>query len=309
MPSLRVVFAGTPEFAVPALRALTGSVHSVVAVYTQPDRPAGRGRALQPSAVKACALEEALPVLQPATLRTPEAAATLAAFAPDVMVVVAYGLLLPPAILAVPRLGCVNFHASLLPRWRGAAPIQRAIEAGDPETGISIMQMAAGLDTGPVFDRVATPVGLEETAGELHDRLAALGATRIVPALEALATGAARIEAQPEAGVTYAHKLTKEEARVDWRQPAAVLARQVRAFNPWPVATTVWRGEPLRIWRARALPDSPAVTATPGQVLTGTEVVTGAGLLRLEELQLPGRRVVRAADFLRAQSLTGDVLG
>jgi methionyl-tRNA formyltransferase len=307
---LRVVFAGTPEFAVPVLEALYASHHAVVAVYTQPDRPAGRGRALQPSAVKSCALARHLTVLQPATLKT--AAAELAAFAPDVMVVVAYGLLLPPAILAVPRFGCVNIHASLLPRWRGAAPIQRAIEAGDAVTGVSIMQMEAGLDTGPVFATAVTPIAPQETAGELHDRLAILGATRIVAALDALASGSARPEAQPASGVTYAHKLSKEEGRIDWQRPAIELERQVRAFNPWPVATTTWRGAALRIWRAAvhesAAPDA-AAPQVPGRVVAGTDVTTGRALLRLEQLQLPGKRVVTADEFLRAHVLAGELLG
>ena len=308
-PSLRVVFAGTPEFAVPALAALCASRHAVVAVYTQPDRPAGRGRTLQPAAVKTAARARGLPVLQPETLKTPAAVAELEGWRPDVMVVVAYGLLLPPAILAVPGLGCVNIHASLLPRWRGAAPIQRAIEAGDAETGVSIMRMEAGLDTGPVLDVAATPIAPQETAGALHDRLAELGASRIVATLDALAEGRVRPRPQPVEGVTYARKLSKEEARLDWRRPAIELERQVRAFNPWPVATTLWRGEPLRIWQATAVAATSNTALSPGQVAAGTDVVTGRGWLRLEQLQLPGRRAVAAAEFLRAHTLAGDSLG
>lgn len=302
-----MVFAGTPAFAVPALEALCTSSHEVVAVYTQPDRPAGRGRQLQPSPVKAAALARGLPVLQPPTLRTDEAAAELAAYAPDVMVVVAYGLLLPPAVLAVPVHGCLNIHGSQLPRWRGAAPIQRAVEAGDATTAVAIMRMEAGLDTGPVMLEAVTPIGERETSGQLHDRLAALGAALIVEAVDSLAAGKARFVPQAAEGIRYAHKLEKAEARLDWTLPAAVLDRQVRAFDPWPVAETLWRGAQLRVWAASPVP-RPAGTAAaaPGTVVgvspAGLEVACGDGTcLRLERLQEAGRKPVTAREFLQAR--------
>ena len=304
---MRIVFAGTPVFAVPALEALCAASHEVVAVYTQPDRPAGRGRQLQPSPVKAAALAHGLPVLQPLTLRTEEAAGELAAFAPDVMVVVAYGLLLPPAMLAVPRHGCLNIHGSQLPRWRGAAPIHRAVEAGDATTAVGIMRMEAGLDTGPVMLEAVTPIGERETTSHLHDRLAALGAALIVQALEQVAAGTARFVAQAADGVTYARKLEKTEARLDWTRPEGELDRQVRAFDPWPVAETQWRGAQLRVWAASPVP-RPAGTeaAVPGTVVSvsaaGMEVACGAGTcLRLERLQEAGRKPVTVREFLQAR--------
>ena len=235
---LRIVFAGTPDFAVPALDALHAAGYAIRAVYTQPDRPAGRGQSLNSSAVKRRAIELGLPLEQPATLRTTEAAADLAALQPDLMVVVAYGLILPPAILGVPRLGCWNIHASLLPRWRGAAPIQRAILAGDTTTGITIMQMDAGLDTGPMLLVRPTLIGARETGGQLHDRLAALGAEAIVAAIGQCLAGRLVAARQPDEVATYAAKIRKEEAVIDWRQPSTQIDRQVRAFNPWPVAET-----------------------------------------------------------------------
>jgi methionyl-tRNA formyltransferase len=309
--SLRLAFAGTPEFAVPALAALLRSSHEVVAVYTQPDRPAGRG--LQPAAspVKRTALAAELPVLQPETLRSAAAQAELAGLDLDVLIVVAYGLILPGPVLAAPRLGCVNIHASLLPRWRGAAPIQRAIEAGDPITGVSIMLMEAGLDTGPVLAVVETAIGAHETAGSLHDRLADLGAAALVDTLEAWADGLTQPRAQPPEGMTYATKIAKQEARLDFRRPALELDRKVRAFNPWPVAETRLDGRQLRIWSAHPAADPAA--ATPGTVLAisadGVNVATGSGRLILERVQLAGRRPVDAADFARAVPLLGKVLG
>ncbi|MEY4378050.1 MAG: hypothetical protein RJB26_2600 [Pseudomonadota bacterium] len=304
---MRIVFAGTPVFAVPALEALCASSHEVVAVYTQPDRPAGRGRQLQPSPVKAAALAHGLPVLQPLTLRTPEAAPELAVFRPDVMVVVAYGLLLPPEVLAVPAHGCLNIHGSQLPRWRGAAPIQRAVEAGDATTAVAIMRMEAGLDTGPVMLEAVTPIGERETAGQLHDRLAVLGAELVVQALDRVAAGTAQFVAQPAAGVTYARKLEKAEARLDWTRAAEVLDRQVRAFDPWPVAETLWRGAQLRVWSASPVP-RPAGTAAaaPGTVVgvspAGLEVACGeATCLRLERVQEAGRKPVSVREFLQAR--------
>ena len=314
---LRIVFAGTPEFSVPALEALHAAGHSIVAVYTQPDRPAGRGRALTASPVKQRALALGLAVEQPATLRTAEAQARLAAFAPDLMVVVAYGLLLPQAVLDVPRLGCLNIHASLLPRWRGAAPIQRAVLAGDARSGISIMCMEAGLDTGPELLRREVAVGPRETAGELHDRLAPLGAEAIVEAVAGWAGGRLRPQPQPDEGATYAAKIRKEEARIDWSRPAVDIDRQVRAFNPWPVAETTLDGEPVRVWSAQRWGQTPSQEIlnrglTPGTVLDvpGRIVVaTGDGELELLQLQWPGRKPLPARDVLNARNLAGARFG
>ena len=298
---MRIVYAGTPEFAVPALEAIASSRHQLIAVYTQPDRSAGRGRELRASPVKERALALGLPVEQPATLRTPAAAATLAAYRPDVLVVAAYGLLLPPDILAVPPLGCLNIHASLLPRWRGAAPIQRAIEAGDPETGISIMRMEKGLDTGPVYAVGRMPIAATDTAGVLTERLSRLGATLLVEVLDGLEPGPLEPVAQPADGVCYARKLDKQEAALDWSQPAELLARRVRAYDPWPVAETRHDGAVLRIWAATALA-GPA--GPPGTVVAtgsaGIDVATGAGVLRLTRVQAAGRKPVTAREFLNA---------
>lgn len=307
---LAVAFAGTSGFAVPALAAIAASRHRIAVVYTQPDRPAGRGRRLAASPVKELALSLGLALEQPETLRTPDAAARLAGHAADVMVVAAYGLLLPPAILAVPRLGCINIHGSLLPRWRGAAPVARAIEAGDAATGVCIMRMEAGLDTGPVMRREQTAIGPDETAGELEARLAALGASQAVAALDALAQGRAAFEPQDESLATYARKLSKSEARLDWREPAEVLARRVRAFHPWPVAEAMLDGEQLRVQEARAVAES--APAAPGTVLRagaeGIVVAAGVGALVLKRVQLPGRRVVAASELAGSRPLAGRVL-
>ncbi len=309
---LRIVFAGTPQFAVPALEALHGAGHAVVAAYCQPDRPAGRGRALAPGPVKERALGLGIAVEQPATLRDEAAVRRLASYAPDVMVVVAYGLLLPPPVLAVPRLGCLNIHGSLLPRWRGAAPIHRAVLAGDLQTGVTIMQMDAGLDTGPMLLRRETAIGPRETSGDLHDRLAALGAQAVVEAIDAWRAGRIAPVPQPAEGVTYAAKLRKEEARIDWTQPAEAIDRAVRAFQPWPVAETRWRGEQLRVWAAHPVAAG-AGPAAPGAVVEAADgrivVATGQGALQLDVLQVPGRRPTEAADFLRAHDLAGARLG
>ncbi len=308
--SLRILFAGTPGFSVPPLRALLESDHRIVGVYTQPDRPAGRGRQLAVSPVKALALEHGIPVHQPVSLKAVQDVETLEAIGADLMVVVAYGLLLPQRVLDAPRLGCVNIHASLLPRWRGAAPIQRAVLAGDEETGITIMQMEAGLDTGPMLLVRSLPIAPDETGGSLHDKLAALGAEALMAALPGIEAGTAQPKAQDEALATYAKKLQKAEAAIDWALPALAIERQVRAFNPWPVAEARLDGEPLRIWRAQAVAGS---GGAPGAVVaasrSGIEVATGGGRLRILELQPPGRRVMSAGDFLNARDLTGAVLG
>jgi methionyl-tRNA formyltransferase len=292
---MRLVFAGTPDFAVPALDALHGAGHTIAAVFTQPDRPAGRGQKLTPTPVALRAAALGLPVHRPLKLDA-DAQAILRTIAPEVMVVVAYGLILPQAVLDIPAHGCINIHASLLPRWRGAAPIARAIEAGDGETGITIMRMDKGLDTGPMLLREAVPIGDETTAAQLHDTLAALGGRMIVDALARLAAGPLAAEAQPAEGATYAKKLSKEEARIDWSLPAVELARRIRAFNPAPVAWSELEGERIRLWNARAL-RLPA-NAPPGTVLAkngnGIHVAAGDGVVVITEIQRPGGRVLPA---------------
>ena len=296
---MRIVFAGTPDFAVPALAAVVAAGHQVAAAFTQPDRPSGRGLAAAASPVKQAAVRLGIPVRQPASLKPPEAQDEIRALAPDALVVAAYGLILPQAVLDIPRLGAINIHASLLPRWRGAAPIHRAILAGDRETGISIMRMEAGLDTGPVLLREAVTVLPDDTAGTLHDKLTALGARLVVAALDGLARGTLAATPQPAEGVTYAAKLQKHEARIDWRRPAAEIERQVRAFNPFPGAAARVRDTEVKIWRAAA--DDRA--GEPGAVIaidpTGIVVAGGAGALRLEELQRAGGKRLPARDFLR----------
>jgi methionyl-tRNA formyltransferase len=301
---LRLVFAGTPAFAVPALAALGAAGHEIAAVYTQPDRPAGRGRKLGSSAVAARALELGQQLRQPERF-TPEAIAELAALKPDAMVVVAYGLLLPKAVLAIPPRGCFNIHASLLPRWRGAAPIQRAVLAGDRETGVTIMRMDEGLDTGPMLLREIVPVG-EATSGELSEILSAAGARLMVQALASL--DSLRETAQPAEGATYAKKLSKEEARLDWSLPAEELARRVRGYHPAPVAWTQLEGERVKILRAKAQPGS-AGSSSPGSVLSATAegivVAGGDGRLAISELQWPGGKPLSAAQAGAGRSLEG----
>jgi methionyl-tRNA formyltransferase len=308
---LKIIFAGTPAFAASSLQALLDSEHEVVAVYTQPDRPAGRGRKLTASPVKALALEHGLPVLQPVSLRDEAAQQTLADFQADVMVVVAYGLILPEPVLNAPRLGCINVHASLLPRWRGAAPIQRAILAGDEQTGVTIMQMDVGLDTGDMLHKVVCPIEASDTAETLHDKLAILGAKALCETLLMLAEGFTKPEKQNDAHSNYAKKLQKAEAQIDWTQSAQALSRTVRAFNPWPVAYTPYDGKNLRIWFAQAVNE--ATDKPPGTVLAesreGVDVATGEGVLRIQQLQLPGGKALDAGQFLNAHSLLGIQLG
>lgn len=308
---MNVAFAGTPDFARAALAALHAAGFRVPLVLTQPDRPAGRGLKLQPSPVKQFALQHGMPVAQPRSLRldgkypddAAAARAALQAAAPDVLVVAAYGLILPQWVLDVPAMGCLNIHASLLPRWRGAAPIHRAIEAGDAETGVTIMQMDAGLDTGDMLLTERLPIGARESTGQLHDRLAALGARLMVQALELAACGGLRATSQPADGVTYAHKIEKHEATIDWTQPAALIERRVRAFDPFPGASTVWQGEPLKIWRSEIDSKQPLLDQRPGHILfineSGIGVTCGDGVLRLTELQRPGGKRLPVAAFLR----------
>jgi len=303
---MRLVFAGTPDFAVAALEALHAAGHDIAGVFTQPDRPAGRGRKLTPSPVAQRAAALDLAVFKPEKLRA-EAQAQLRTLAPEVIVVVAYGLILPQAVLDIPPHGCLNIHASLLPRWRGAAPIQRAIEAGDRETGITIMRMDAGLDTGPMLLREALPIGAQATAGELHDALSALGARLIVQALDDLARGAARETLQPADGVTYAKKISKDEARLDWSRDAAALARAVRAYNPAPVAWGELDGERVRIWKASAVDET--ASEPPGTILRGRargiNVATGRGILVIDELQWPGGKPLGWQQAAAGRSLAG----
>ncbi|MEX5341186.1 methionyl-tRNA formyltransferase [Pseudomonas sp. I2] len=298
---MRIVFAGTPEFAAEHLNALLDSPYDVVAVYTQPDRPAGRGQKLMPSPVKQLAMAHDIPVFQPPTLRSAEAQAELAALAPDLMVVVAYGLILPQAVLDIPRLGCINSHASLLPRWRGAAPIQRAVEAGDAESGVTVMRMEAGLDTGPMLLKVVTPIGAEDTGGSLHDRLAEMGPPAVVQAIAGLADGSLQGEVQDDALATYAHKLNKDEARIDWSRPAVELERLIRAFNPWPVCHSTLDGESVKVLAATLSTG----TGTPGEILSaskdGLVVACGEQALCLTRLQLPGGKALGFSDLFNSR--------
>lgn len=307
MPNpLRIAFAGTPEFCLPVLQALIEAGFPPVVVFTQPDRPAGRGRGLQASAVKQFSIEHDLTVHQPANLSGEESTTELEELNLDLMIVVAYGLILPTRVLNIPRHGCWNVHASLLPRWRGAAPVQRAIEAGDEQSGVCIMQMEAGLDTGPVFTCRSTIIKPDETGGSLHDRLALMGAQALVDCLNQLAAGKLDSpRAQDEQRACYARKLEKSEARIDWTLPAEVLGRRVRAFNPWPVCWTELNGERLRIWKAEV----PGIVANspPGSVVAtgpdGIDMATGLGILRLKELQRPGGIRMTAGQYLNAHPL------
>ncbi len=298
----RIVFAGTPEFAAAHLKALLDAGIRPVAVYTQPDRPAGRGQQLQASPVKQLAVAAGIPALQPENFRAEADRERLRALAPDLFIVVAYGLLLPQAVLDIPRLGCINVHGSLLPRWRGAAPIQRAVQAGDAETGVQLMRMEIGLDTGPVLAEARTPISASDTGGSVHDRLAALGAGLLVEKLPALLRGELPAQVQDNSRATYAHKLHKDEARLDWSQPATVIDRLVRAFNPWPVTQTTLAGETLKIWQAGPL--ATAHQHAPGSILArhdqSFDVACGEGALRVHAVQLPGGKRLAVKDLFNA---------
>lgn len=312
-PPLRIVFAGTPDFSVSALQALLDSEHEVVAVYTQPDRPAGRGRKLMASPVKVVALEHGLSVYQPETLKDEVAQKNLSLLKADVMVVVAYGLLLPKAVLDMPKYGCLNIHASLLPRWRGAAPIQRAIEAGDAQSGVTIMQMDVGLDTGDMLYKVSTEITAKDNAARLHDRLSALGATALMQTLNMLPSQQLTPEKQDESCVTYAKKLTKAEAKIQWDEPADVIVRKIQAFNPWPIAFTSFNEKPLRIGQATRLSDVREVVAQEGGISgtvlsidrEGVVVATGRDPVLIQQVQPPGKKMMSAYDFAQSRSLLG----
>ena len=313
MHNLRIVFAGTPDFAAKHLQALLNANLQVVAVYTQPDRPAGRGNKLTPSPVKMLAVEHNIPVFQPENFKSAEAQQELAALKPDLMVVVAYGLLLPQQVLDTPRLGCINVHGSLLPGWRGAAPIQRAIWAGDPETGITIMQMDAGLDTGDMLHKMVCPITPDDTSASLYEKLAIDGPEGMLFTIQQIADGTAKPEKQNNELATYAKKLSKEEACINWQQDAAFIERCIRAFNPWPVSYFKLADLNIKVWKAEVLPNT--AQQSPGTIIqaskAGLDIATGNGVLRIKQLQLPGKKAMSFADVLNARQdlfLQGNIL-
>lgn len=310
---MRIIFAGTPDFAATTLAALLTTDHQVCAVYSQPDRPAGRGRKLTASPVKQLALQHQIPVEQPINFKEETDRTKLASYQADLMIVVAYGLLLPQSVLDTPRLGCINVHASLLPRWRGAAPIQRAILAGDSKTGVCIMQMEAGLDTGPVLQCAEIPIEATDTGERLHDKLARLGADTLLKTLNNFEHLQALASPQNDAESCYAAKLHKAEANIDWSQPAVQIDRQIRAFNSWPVAQTPWQDKMLRIWNAAVI-DTHDQNAAPGTIVQverhGIDIATGNGAIRVLTLQAPGKKAMPVSDFLNAHPLkAGDHFG
>ena len=307
---MKIVFAGTPDFAVPALKALLDSPHQVCAVYTQPDRPAGRGRKLTASPVKALAVAAGVPVFQPENFKNADAIAELAGLNADLMVVVAYGLILPQAVLDLPKFGCINIHGSILPRWRGAAPIHRALMAGDTQTGVTIIKLVRKLDAGDMYYKAECPIGADATSSSLHDRLAIMGAAGLIEVVSQIEQGSLLAEPQNEALVTYAHKLEKNEAVLDWRQSAVELDRKVRGLNAWPVAQTLFKGEVLRVWRAEVIDGDGRLP--PGAVSCAEhalDVGTGMGVLRLLEVQLPGGKRIAGKDFLNAHQADSVMLG
>ncbi|OED43428.1 methionyl-tRNA formyltransferase [Endozoicomonas sp. (ex Bugula neritina AB1)] len=303
MKSLKIIFAGTPDFASAHLQAVLDTHHDVIAAYTQPDRPAGRGRKLKPSPVKELALKYDIPVFQPKSLRDEKAQQELANLNADLMIVVAYGLILPQVVLDTPKSGCINVHGSILPRWRGAAPIQRAIAAGDKESGVTIMQMDAGLDTGDMLIKAYCPIHTTDTSSNLHDRLIEVGSPALVKAIDDIANGALTLEKQDDDQACYAHKMSKEEARINWGKPAEELDCLVRAFNPWPVATTVFDDLIIRVWEAERLLENS--NKEPGSLVNvskeGLDIACREGLLRITKVQLPGSKAIAVSDLLNSK--------
>jgi len=307
---MNIIFAGTPDFSVPTLKALIASEHKICAVYTQPDRPAGRGRKLQISPIKQSALEANIPVEQPLNFKSAESLETLSSYQPDLMIVVAYGIILPESILNAPRFGCINIHASLLPRWRGAAPIQRAILSGDKETGVTLMQMDKGLDTGDMLSTLTCPIAPKDTSSSLHDTLSTLGASALLDLLPLVENDQLEPVSQPSSDVTYAHKLSKQEASIDWNQPATEVQRAIQGYNPWPVAHTLINEKPLRIWQAKATGERSG--NNPGQIKTEKNklfIACADYYIEITELQPANKRRMPASDYLAAHQINGLTLG